>query len=62
MKYHVIGIINDKFLSECYEAENEAAAEKKLKDYGRKLYASDTTIIRTIEEEKWQELLKRVLY
>ena len=61
MKYRVIGIINDRFLSECYEAKNEQEAEEKLKDYGHKLYAGQTTIIVTKEENKWQKLLKKVL-
>lgn len=60
MKYHVTGIINDKFLSECYEAANEKQAEQKLKQYGYKLYAGEVTIIRTVEEAEWQELLRQL--
>ena len=58
MKYHVVGIINDRFLSECYEAETEAEAEEKLKEYGRKLYAGQTEIIVTEDEQKWQKKIK----
>lgn len=61
MKYRVVGIINDHFLSECYEAETEKEAEQKLKDYGYKLYVGQTTIIVTKEESEWRELLKQVL-
>lgn len=61
MKYHVVGIVNDRFLSKCFEAENERLAERKMKEYGFKLYAGKTTIIRTEEEDKWQKLLKDTL-
>lgn len=60
MKYRAVGIINDHFLSECYEADNEKEVEQKLKDYGYELYAGRTTIIVTKEENEWQKMFRNI--
>ena len=57
MKYHVIAIVNDRFLSECYEAENEDQAENQML-----ANTGEVIIIKVVPEDEWQKLLEQVVF
>lgn len=62
MKYHVIATIDEKkFFSEVVEADDAEQAGKFVESYLSILYVGEVNIIRTVEETRWQKMLKSVL-